>query len=192
MTIGLTGGSGTGKSTACLFFKSKGYLIIDADRVYGELCLAGSRCLDEIADFFGEDVLTEDKNLNRQYLAKIVFSDSGKLKKLNQITHKYVKKEIEDTIEKNKGKNIVIDAPLLIEAGLDKICDVTVCILADKEKRIDRITKRDGKTYDEAKKRIESQHNDEFYLEKCDIAIYNNADTDTMLSALEGELKEYV
>ncbi len=192
MIIGLTGGSGTGKSTACRFFTDRGFLIIDADEVYANLCKAGSACLDEICEAFGNGVLNDDLSLNRGALSKIVFSDSEKLKTLNSITHKYIIDKIKEIISENNDKNIVIDAPLLLEAGLDKMCDFTVCILADRQKRIERIMLRDNKTFGEAKRRIDSQKDDEFYLSKCDIAVYNDSDEAAMFASLKKELGKYV
>ena len=101
MIIGLTGGSGTGKSTVCSFLKDQGFLVIDADKVYKEICIAHSRCLEEIANAFGRGVLAKDMSLDRKALASIVFSDKSKLEKLNFITHKYVANEIKEIIKKN-------------------------------------------------------------------------------------------
>lgn len=192
MIIGLTGGSGTGKSTACRFFRDNSFVVIDADKVYEGLCQKASPLINEISHTFGAGVLNKDLSLNRTELSKIVFSDSEKLKTLNSITHKYIIDKIKEIISDNSQRNIVIDAPLLIEAGLDKICDLTVCILADREKRIERIMQRDNKTFDEAKRRIDSQKDDEFYLSKCDISVYNNSAEDDMIKSLKKELNKYV
>lgn len=192
MIIGLTGGSGTGKSTACRFFKDNGFVIIDCDEVYKNLCQKGTPCLDEISQTFGTGVLNEDLSLNRTELSKIVFSDSEKLKTLNSITHKYIIDKIKEIILENREKDIVIDAPVLFEAGVDNICDLTVCILADRERRIDRIMQRDNKSYADAKRRIDSQQDDEFYLSKCNIAVYNNLGEDALFSSLKKELDKYV
>ncbi len=184
MIIGLTGGTGTGKSTACRYFEDKGFLVIDSDKVAREVCDKGEPCLDEIVSFFGKEVLDDDGSLNRRRLGEIVFSDSKKLEKLNEITHKYIKEKIKNTISQNEQKNIVLDAPLLFEAGLGDVCTVRLCILADTNIRAARIMARDGISEEQALNRISSQHDDAFYVEKCDYAVYNNGDAEQLTNKL--------
>lgn len=184
MILGVTGGTGTGKTSVCQFFKKHGFVIIDSDIVARNVCRKGTDCLGEIADTFGADILDADGNLKRKELGRIVFSDEKKLKILNSITHKYIADSIKKTIEENNGKNILIDAPLLIEAGLDGICTKTLCVLADKDVRLKRIMERDSLSEDDARARISSQREDEFYISHCDFVIYNNGE----LASLETEL----
>ena len=185
MIIGLTGGSGTGKSTACRFFEDKGFFIIDCDVLAREVCLPGERCLEEIADSFGDEVIADDGSLKRQTLAQIVFSSPDKLKLLNSITHKHIIQRIYNIIEEKRRKNIVIDAPLLFEAGLETVCSCVIGVLADESKRLDRICKRDLISASLAKKRISSQHSDGFYEDKCDFVVYNNDTGEELFCRLE-------
>jgi dephospho-CoA kinase len=184
MIIGITGGTGCGESSACEFFKGQGYLVIDSDKIAREVCKKSSPCLCELSEFFGLQILDNDGNLMRRELGKIVFSDSDKLKKLNEITHKYIIEEITEIIEKNKEINIVLDAPLLIETGLDSVCTTKLCILADKDIRKKRISQRDSLSAEEAKNRIMSQHDDEFYMSHCDHVVYNNGDVEALYKKL--------
>ncbi len=184
MIIGLTGGSGTGKSTACRYFESRGFLVIDSDKIAREVCEKGEPCLEEIAEFFGNEILDGDGRLMRQSLGKIVFADAQKLEKLNEITHKYIREKIKDIISQNEGENIVLDAPLLFEAGLGDICTKRMCILADTNIRAARIMERDGISKEQALNRISSQHDDEFYVKKCDYVIYNNGEAEQMINKL--------
>ena len=184
MIIGITGGTGCGKSSACDFFKDQGYLVIDSDKIARDVCKKGSPCLDELCQFFGFDILDAGGNLMRKELGKIVFSNSDKLKKLNEITHKYIIEEITEIIEKNKEINIVLDAPLLIETGLDSVCTKKLCILADKDIRKKRISKRDSLSSEEAENRIRSQHDDEFYISHCDYVVHNNGDVEALYREL--------
>jgi len=186
MIIGLTGGSGTGKSTAGSFFKDRGFLVIDADKVSRKVCSKGEKCLLEIKDSFGENILDSEGNLKRQVLGDIVFNDKAKLNLLNKITHKYIIEEICNIVSQNKCKNIVLDAPLLFETDLHKMCDINICILSNKENRINRIMLRDGISKEQAFRRIESQKDDEYYISRSDYAIYN----DLGVSELEGSLKD--
>ncbi len=172
--IGLTGGSGSGKTTACRFFKHKGFLIIDADMVAREVCAPGTYCLDEIKDAFGEDIVDTDGSLKRKELGSIVFSDKEKLETLNAITHKHIVRRIKEIVSQNKDRNIVIDAPLLFETELHTICTMTICVLSMEQSRIARIVKRDRISYEEARKRVENQKDEDYYLARCDYAFYND------------------
>ena len=189
MIIGLTGGTGTGKSSVCDFFRKRGYLIIDADIVSREVCAKGEKCLGEIADFFGNGILDKEGNLMRRALGDIVFNDKSKLETLNQITHKHIKARIEEIILANKDKNIVLDAPLLFEAGLDGICDIKVCVLSDRLNRARRIMTRDGISETQALARIDSQQHDDFYISRCQVVIYNNGDLDSLMMQMEKEFE---
>ena len=115
--------------------------------------------------------------MNTAKIAEIIYSDSEKRQALNELTYKYVvdaiKKEIE--CEKEK-KNIIIDAPLLFESGLNNICDFTIGIIAKKEIKIERICKRDNIDEGIAEARLNIQENDEFYIKNVDLIIENNKD----------------
>lgn len=185
MIIGLTGGSGTGKSEASRFFAEHGFTVIDMDKVSREVCRAGEPCLDEIVKHFGKGILNPDGTLNRHGLGDMVFSNPDKLTILNAVTHKYIIAETNRRIA--HGGNFVLDAAVLFEAGMDSICDVTVAVVADKDTRIKRIMKRDALTYEQAKNRIEAQHSDEWYRERCTYIVVNNS-TQNELYRLLSEL----
>ena len=180
--IGLTGGSGVGKSAAGAEFIAAGCGVLDADASYRELCSSCVPMLDEIRSVFGDSCFT-NSNLNRKALGAIVFADSDKLAQLNAITHPYIRQAARDTFakwEKEGRKIAVYDAPVLFEAGMDALCDTTVGILADREIRIQRIMARDGITREYAALRIDAQHNDEWYRTRCDTILVNNGDLDAL------------
>ena len=102
MIIGLTGGSGCGKSSASRFFEEKGFVIIDFDALSKKVSTKGSKCLDEIRQVFGDDVFAPDGTLMRRTLGDIVFSDKKKLSILTSITHKYILKECDILLEEDK------------------------------------------------------------------------------------------
>lgn len=185
MIIGLTGGSGTGKSSACAFFEKKGFLILDLDKVSRKVCRKGEKCLDEIAEYFGTDILDQNGELIRRKLGDIVFSDRKKLEMLNKITHKYLIEETEKFISENKDKNIVLDAAVLFESGADSLCTHTLCVLSSVENRLRRITERDNISEESAKNRISSQPDDGFYISRCDAAVHNDSDIDGLYRQLE-------
>jgi len=174
MILGLTGGSGTGKSSACKFFKEKGFLIVDMDKVSRKVCQKGEPCLDEIVSFFGRGIIDENGELIRKKLGDIVFSDKEKLEILNKITHKYIINEAEIFISQNPGKDIVLDAAVLFESGADALCTHTLCVLGSFEKRLSRIMERDSLSEESARNRILSQPDDSFYTSRCDAVVYNN------------------
>ena len=185
MVLGLTGGSGTGKSTASKYFESKGFLVVDSDKIAHKVCTKGEECMAEITKAFGEAVADADGNLNRAVMREIVFKDEEKLKLLNAITHKYIVRENINIIEENENKNIVLDAPLLFEAGLGKVCTKTLCVLSDMEKRAHRIVARDGISVENALARLSCQPDDEFYISRCDYVVYNNGTEQEFLGKLD-------
>lgn len=188
MIIGLTGGSGTGKSSACAFFAEKGFLIVDMDAISRKVCRKGEKCLAEITEKFGNEILDENGELKRRALGDIVFNDEEKLKILNAVTHKYILEETGKIINANIDGNIVLDAPLLFEAGLEVHCDKTVAVLSDRDVRIRRLIKRDNLTAEQIEARINSQPADDFYIQRCDFAVYNNATVEDLHKSLEKEL----
>ncbi len=173
MVIGITGPSGAGKSTITEYLSAEyGYFVIDADKIAREITAKGSPALDEISDEFGNLYITNDGQLDRKSLAKLVFSDKEKLDKLNKITHKYIIQKIKFLAANNK--NSIIDAPLLFETGLDLICDKIILVMCDFQKRVERIMKRDLLTIEEAEKRINSQNNYSEYASKCHLVVNND------------------
>jgi len=189
MIIGLTGGSGTGKSSASRFFEKNGFIIIDFDALSKKVSTKGSKCLDEIREVFGDEVFAPDGTLMRRTLGDIVFSDKKKLSILTSVTHKYILKECDILLKEYEGKNIIFDAPLLFEADLHKKCDYTIAICADEDIRTERIALRDGISKESAKKRIESQKDDNFYIEKSDFTVYNNEGIDSLCAELKNILR---
>jgi len=177
--IGITGNSGSGKTTASKILEEKlSAYVIDADKVVRDMSQPGTEYFNAIKRVFGDNFFTEDGNINRKKLADEIYNQKDSLHRLNDITFKYVKEEIENLISVNKSENeyVVIDVPLLFEAGLEKSCDVVIAMVADDEKKIERIMERDGIDYETAKKRLDIQPNDEMYLEKADFIIDNSND----------------
>ena len=178
IVIGLTGATGAGKGffgkTA---FEKYGIVHIDTDKTAREVVMPGEPCLEDIKDFFGEEVINEDGTLNRKKLGEIVFSDKEKLSVLNRITHHYITDKVKKTIENarsNNEKAVIIDAPLLFESGEDKLCDVTVGVIAHRNIRKSRIMSRDGISEEMAESRIASGKDEGFFREKCDYILENN------------------
>lgn len=165
LVVGLTGQTGSGKTTVADILKKNGCLIIDADLIAREIVEPGHKCLLELKKEFGDIICNKDGTLNRRILASIAFSNKEKTNKLNNITHPFIVSKINEIIKDNDNKCriIIIDAALLIESGLNKICKIVISIIAPESIRINRIIKRDFITKEEAIKRVKSQNNEEFY-----------------------------
>ena len=160
MIIGLTGGIGSGKSIASDILKSYGSSIIDVDLVAREIVRPGTRALSLIKKTFGKDVILGNGELDRKLLGSIVFDDSEKLKKLNEITHQDIKvrtKEIIDSLVNIGERVIIVDAALLFEIGLDEFADMVWYIYSSEDVRINRIKERNGLAELDAISRIRTQ-----------------------------------
>lgn len=180
--LGLTGGSGAGKSAACAAFTQLGCGVIDADASYRMLCETCRSMLDEIQSIFF-NILTTDGKLDRKKLGAVVFADPDKLLQLNAITHPYIRQAARDAFDAfaQQGCQLcVYDAPVLFEAGMQTECDATCAVLATREARIARIMLRDAITEEYAALRIDAQKPDAFYRERCDYIIQNDADLDSL------------
>lgn len=184
MVIGLTGPTGAGKSTICSYLIDKGVKIIDADKVGKNVINENHNCRNELASYFGADIVDEDLKINRKILARRAFSSSKQTQMLNKITHPYIVnkiKEIISTFSSNGAQTIIIDAALLFESELNFICDKVIAVLSDSNIRKKRIINRDSLTENDAKLRLRAQKCDTFY-HKADFIIYNNESKEKLLN----------
>ena len=181
LTFGVMGNIGSGKSTVCRVLSEMGGYIIDADKLGHEIILRGQPAYDEVLAEFGVDILLESGEIDRKKLGAIAFSEIEKIKKLTEITHKYV---VQETIKRIKiitespgeYKFITIDVPLLFEAGMEKLCDYTFLIRASEEVRIERVINRDNLSPEDALKRSRSRKDAEEYAGDVSYIITNNGD----------------
>lgn len=182
-----------GKSTVCNeILKVSNAKLIDADKVAKSLDFAGSKYIEEIEEVFGKTVIDNSKMLNRQALANIIYHNFQQKLVLDKITFKYVIKEIDEEVKILTKENldfILIDAPLLFEAGIDKECDFVISVIAKQEIKIDRICKRDNIEKEIAKSRLSVQKNDEFFKENSNFVIENNGDIEEIRRSIERILK---
>ena len=179
--IGVTGGSGAGKSAVLEVWKGLGANVIDADEVYHRVLKTDPTLLREIDERFPG--MVTNGVLNRAALAKTVFADKNELAALNKITHKYVIAAIKtklSELRKAGAQTAVIDAIYLIESELFRECDVTVAVTAPLDIRLKRITARDGIKEKAALARIRSQQNDEYYIDGCDKVLTNSGDANEL------------
>lgn len=173
--IGITGGSGAGKTTVSDILRQKGIFVIDADKVAREVVEKGKPALAEIAASY-DGVILPDGTLDRKKLGAIVFSDKEKLNMLNGITHKYITQRIHELIDGCDSAVCVVDGAALIESGIADECDAMCLVTAKKKIRANRIARRDGISHAAAITRIRAQKSDEEYMRRCGYVIYNNGD----------------
>ncbi len=173
--VGLTGMSGAGKTTAGSIFRENGFSVVDCDIVARQVVLKGSPALKELSEAF-EGIITDEGTLNRRKMGDIIFSDSEKRALFNRIIYPYILykiiADISDFISEGK-RLILVDAPTLFESGADKICDMIVSVVSDKERCIERIMERDKITFRQASERLGSQFDKSFYTDKSDYYIDN-------------------
>ena len=173
MIIGITGGTGCGKTTLLNCIRDAGGLILDCDIIYHELLASDRNMLDAIEARFSGTV--ENGALNRKKLGSIVFADTAALEDLNRITHSAVKQEVLRRLNTTPAL-AAIDAIGLFEGGLAELCDVTVAVTAPIEQRVQRLIARDGISEDYARSRIAAQKSEEWFRSRCDAVLENSGD----------------
>ena len=171
MILGITGGTGCGKTTLLNCIAERGGLILDCDAIYHDLLRTDPALSSAIEARFPGSV--ENGALQRKKLGNLVFSDEKALSDLNAITHGAVKAEVLRRLSE-KPRLAAIDAIALFEGGLATLCDITVAVTAPEEARIQRLMVRDGIGRDYAKRRIAAQKSAEWFRERCDYCLENN------------------
>lgn len=178
--IGLTGGIGSGKSTAAEMFRSFGAYLIDADKISHSILEKDAPGYTEVIAEFGDGILDLDGTIDRKSLAEIVFSDSAKLDILNRITHKHIfnemQRQINACVSEHKYDIIVLDVPLLFADDFPFKCDKTVAVIADRETKLCRASKRDGTDFEKIARRLDNQLSDETLKGLADYIVNNSAD----------------
>lgn len=173
--IGITGGTGCGKTTALETLKDFGALVIDCDALYHELLESSTELINEIDKYFPGAVT--DGVLDRKALGAVVFTDEEALRDLNIITHKYIHLELRRRLREwamQGGTLAAVDAIELFSSGIAKRCCATVGVIADREVRLRRIQQRDGISLEYAMMRVNAQRPNEYFEERCDYILQNN------------------
>jgi dephospho-CoA kinase len=173
LKVGITGGIGSGKSIVSKIFESFGIPVYYADKAAKELMHDDKQLRNDLITHFGSSTYTNDI-LNRKYLAEIVFSDKEKLALLNSLTHPAIIRHANEWMSKQKTPYAVKEAALLIESGASAHLDYVIGIYAPENIRISRVAERDGLSYDEIKKRITNQMDEELKMKGCDFVIMND------------------
>lgn len=155
--LGVTGSFGSGKTTVAASFKTYSAQVFDADKLAHECIAPKGKCYKKIIVAFGGQILKNDVTIDRRKLGSIVFGNKKLLKKLNNIIHPEVIKEIRKRLNKSKARIIVLDIPLLIESGLTKLADKLIVVTINRSEQIKRIKNRDSLCRKDILKIINSQ-----------------------------------
>ena len=189
--IGITGGTGCGKTTALNELERRGALLIDCDAVYHRMLETDRPMLDEIEKYFPGAVI--DGKLDRKALGAVVFTDEEALRDLNIITHRHINLEIRRILREhamNGGTLAAIDAIELFSSGLAKRCTATIGVIADREVRIDRIMRRDGISREYAMMRVNAQRPNEYFVQKCSHVLENNGSQEEFIEKCRKTFEE--
>ena len=192
--FGLTGPSGAGKGTVARILRKLGYTVLDTDEIYHGLLVPPSTCLDALFQAFGTQYRKADGTLDRKALGAHVYGDPQELAKLNAITHTHIRDKVLEISERtapHKRNAVFLDAPSLLDSPVSWPTCGILTILADRDVRTSRIMARDGITRTEAERRIDSQHDDAFYVDRSDAVIRNDGDDlDRAMAELAGPLRQ--
>ena len=187
--VGLTGGIGSGKSTMARFLAELGAVVVDADKVGHEAFKAGTGLWQQVTAAFGKQILAPDGDIDREKLGKVVFDSPEALERLNRIMHPAMSDIIKAQVEEYRRQGagvVVIEAPLLVEAGWTSLADEVWVTTATEAAVLKRLRERAGMSEQESLARIRSQLPSEERLKHADVII----DTDCELSELKARVKE--
>lgn len=187
VVLGLTGGTGAGKTSALRALESLGAEVIDCDVLYHQMLDSDRELRQEIGNAF-PGVFGPDGRLDRQRLGQEVFASRERLERLNGIVFHHMEPELRRRLSANAGGLVAIDAISLLEGGLDQMCDRTIAVTAPLELRVRRIMARDNISEQYARLRISAQKPDEYYRERCDLELNNAAES---AEAFEAEAKRF-
>jgi dephospho-CoA kinase len=186
VTLGVTGGLGSGKSTACKFLAEKGAYVLDADLIAKKLMESDPQIRDEIIEAFGSDVYKDGK-LDTQKLAQRAFASEVDQRLLNDIVHPRVVDYFQEKVDKLRSKYelIVLDAPLIFESGFDSRLDHTLLIYTKYKIRLERALRRGNLSREDILRRIDLQMPEEDKRELAEFVIENNGAEEQLKSAVD-------
>lgn len=173
--IGITGGIGSGKTTAAKYFEALGFPLYNSDQRARMIQNNNPEVIQAIKNVFGDESYTSE-GMNRPYIASKTFKDKELLQQLNAIVHPAVFKDFKDWIEQQNTDFVIKEAAILIESGSYKDCDLIISVIADQEIRITRTIERDGLTREQVEARMKNQLSDEERKEYSDYIIDNSQD----------------
>lgn len=184
LIVGLTGSFGSGKTTVSHLLEELGAFVVDADALAHETLMKGAPVFDQIAREFKDAVAADGESMDRKKLAAIIFGDEARRKKLEALIHPYVHERIWEEIAEADGAVVVLEVPLLFEAGFDKFCDKKIVVTASEAEVKKRLSER-GFSAGDLKSRMRAQMPVEEKLKLADIVICNDASIETTRKEVE-------
>ena len=180
LTIGLTGGIGSGKSEASGILRELGALVIDADIVGHETYRSGQPAWDEIVEAFGGEVIGSDGEVDRRELGRIVFDDPGSLKRLTDIVWPKIREGLKDQMagERDGGDTdvLVVEAAVLFEAGWENLFDEIWVVTAPEEDVLERLERQRNQKPEQTRARVRAQMTNEEREQRADVMVRNDED----------------
>ena len=178
LKIGLTGGLGSGKSTASKFFKSLGAFILDADNSAKNLIETNKEIKEELIKEFGTDIMNANSSIDKKKLARVAFQDEDHQQRLNYVVHPHIHNAIDksykEILDQNNHKLFIVDAALIYESGYDAHLDYVIVVTAQLKHRMERALNRNTLTREEILKRIDFQWPEEDKISLADFVIHND------------------
>ena len=171
--IGLTGGIGVGKTFVTAIFERMGYSIFSSDYVAKKIMKTSSEIKDIVVRYFGDEIY-KDGFLQKEKLAKIIFSDPNKLNILNKLVHPFVELEFNKWCDKQNSVFVIKETAILFESGTNKNLDNVICVTAPLELRIERVMQRDKCTKESVMERINNQMSQDKKEQLSDFVILND------------------
>ncbi|MEE0929358.1 MAG: dephospho-CoA kinase [Acutalibacteraceae bacterium] len=173
--LGLTGPTGSGKSTLGRIALKHGWYVIDCDQTV-KAAYKREDVLTALSSAFGDDILSENKEIIRPKLAEKAFSSKENTELLNKTVLPFIFSMIKEEINKANSEKILLDAPTLYESGADKLCNAVCALLSKEETRFTRITARDSIDEAAARLRMSAGKDDEYYKSRTPYILYNDLD----------------
>jgi dephospho-CoA kinase len=183
LLVGLTGWIGSGKSTVADLLSGHGAVVIDADDLARHAVARGTDGFDRVVEAFGREVLDPGGDIDRAKLAEVVFADPTRLRELEAIIHPEVARLLMEAIEpyRDTGQVVVYGVPLLAERGLAEGFDVVVVVVADLDRRIERLKRDRDMSADEVRARVAAQLSDEERARVADVLLDNDGEQDRLI-----------
>lgn len=193
LTIGITGGIGSGKSTVCQIFRVLGIPVFEADVVAKKIIDSDSEIKNGLVNLYGQEIYTADGKINRKKLAGIIFNNDIQLAKINKLVHPIVREEFKNWLKLQKTAYAIHEAAILFESGFYKMMDFTILVTAPELQRIEWVMKRDSITEVQVKERIAKQWTDKQKRKLASFEIKNN-NRDLIIPQIikiDNQLKKY-
>lgn len=194
LKIGITGGTGSGKTSVCKYLKNKGFQVIDSDEIAKKILDKETDAYKSVVSHFGNSILKSNGEIDRKKLGSIVFDSPKDLEFLQNIVTKKTVERVKDIMDAaSPDKRIIfLDAPLLFETGLDKYVDIVLMVSASRDQRIKRLSKRDDISDAEIEKRMSAQMPEDEKKNLSDIIISNDGTLDELHLKIDKFLEDFI